>query len=207
MNEQVSVRLTSDISYVYGTVNGIEATFILTVENTWTATVEKSVNGKYAISITAYNNLGTSTNYNTVLFKLEGLIPLKLNWTSEDYYSAEDFNRVEADTQFIAEFLRTMNYSVPELNAKTDRDESSIDFIPSINRVEANIDIIKNSFITPTGWQNKKLWSVGIKFDFRDANRLENNLQILYSLAVIAKENLIYSGTFSCGAEWEGGLY
>jgi hypothetical protein len=207
MGEQVSIILTSDISYVYGTVNGIEATFMLTAENTWTATVDKSVSGKYEISITAYNNLGTSTNYNTVIYKLEGLIPLKLNWTSEDYYNADDFNRVEADTQYIAEYLISIGYIMPELNIKTDRDITSIDFLSSVNRIEGNIESIKNAFITPVGWQNKKLWTISPKFDFKDANRLENNLSALHSLAKIVKDNLIFCGTFSIGADWEGGLF
>jgi hypothetical protein len=207
MSEQVSVILTSDISYVYGTVNGVEATFILTAENTWTATVEKTLSGKYAVSITAYNNLGTATNYSTVIFKLEGLIPLKLNWTREDYYSAEDFNRVEADTQYIAEYLKSMGYSIPELTIRADRDISFIDFISSVSRVEDNIQSIKEAFITPIGWQDKRVWTLSTKFDFRDANRLESNLNALYSLANIVKDNLIYCGTFSLGTEWEGGLF
>jgi hypothetical protein len=207
MNEQLSINLTSDISYVYGLVNGAEATFTLTGPGIWSATVPKSTDGRYVIAITAYNNLGTPTNYNTTIYRLDDIITPKRNWTADDYYNDDDLNRVEANTQYIAEYLKDMDYLMPKLTIKTDRDMRSIDFISSINRVENNLDEVKNNFITPIGWQNKKIWSLGKGFDFTDANRLENNLYLLYSLAKIAKENIIYSGTFNCGTDWEGGLY
>ena len=205
--EQVSIQLTSDISYVYGIVNDVEATFTLTGTNVWSATVEKSSNGKYEIAITAYNAAGTSTSYNTVIYKLDEPITPKLDWTKDDYYNADDLNRVEANTQFIKQYLESIYYIVPAESFVVDRTLSYLDFLSSINRIEENINIIKNSFLTPPGWQNKKTWTLGKGFSYLDANRLENNLDILYKWAVIAKKNLIYSGTFSCGTDWEGGLY
>lgn len=207
MNEQISINLSSDISYVNGTVNGEEASFSLTAPGEWSATVPKASDGKYVISITAYNSLGTATTYNTVMYKLDDIINPKTNWTEYDYYNADDLNRVEANIQYIAEYLNSLAYNVILEDVKTDRDMTSIEFLSGINRVERNIDAIRNSFITPPGWLNKKIWALGIGFDYKDANRLENNLKLLYEWAVIVKENLIYCGTFSCGSEWEGGLY
>lgn len=207
MNEQISINLTSDISYVHGNVNGIEASFSLTAPGVWSAIVPKAANGKYIISITAYNNAGTSTNYNTVLYKLDDIITPKTNWTIEDYYNADDLNRVEANTQYIAEYLNSLDYYITLETVKTDRDMMSLDFISSINRVERNIETIKNNFLTPPGYQNSKIWSLGKGFDYSDANRLESNLYLLYLYAKIAKDNLIYCGTLECGSDWEGGLY
>lgn len=207
MTEQLSINLSSDINYVYGLVNGVEATFSLTSPGVWSAVVPKAPDGKYVISITAYNAAGTSVNYNTVLYRLDDIITPKRNWTSDNFYNADDLNRVEANTQYIAEYLRSLDYTIPSAVVKTDRNVTSIDFISSINRVEKNIDDIKNNFIPPIGYQGKKDWKIGVKFDFRDANRLEDNIYKLYSLAKIAKENIIYSGTFNCGTDWEGDLY
>ena len=207
MGEQISVNLTPDISYVHGTVNGVEAIFSLTSSGVWSTVVPKAIDGKYVISIVAYNNLGTYTNYNTTIYRMDDIIAPKTNWTADDYYNAEDLNKVEANTQYIVEYLENMSYLIPTLTIKADRDITSIDFISNINRVESNIEAIKNSFITPIGWQDKKSWVAGKPFDYTDANRLESNLYLLYSLAKVAKDNLIYSGTFNCGTDWEGGLY
>lgn len=126
----------------------------------------------------------------------------KIDWTANDYYNAEDLNRVESNTKYIADYLTGLSYKIPELEVKTDRDITSIDSVSSINRIEENIEAIEDNFITPPGYQNRKNWALGMSYDYRDANRLENNLKLLYEWAFIAKENLVYCGTFACG---EGG--
>lgn len=125
----------------------------------------------------------------------------KTDWGKTDYYNADDLNRVENNTLEVANYLRNILYTIPLENTITDRDTTSIDFISSINRVERNIDAIKNYFLTPPGWVNKKVWILGIGFDYTDANRLESNLNSLYTWAQLAKDNLVYCGTFSCGEE------
>ncbi len=204
MNELINVKLALDIIYITGTVNGEIAEFSLSALGIWTAVVPKAIDGKYVVEITAYNSLGTPTHYYTVIYKLEEMIPPKVDWTSEDDYNAGDLNRVEANTQFVADFIRSIYYVIPDLEIKTDRDETSIDFISSIKRVEENIDTIRRHFITPLSYEDKREWVIGNepqRFDYRDANRLEKNLLSLYEWAVIAKENLIYCGTFNCGEE------
>jgi hypothetical protein len=201
MTEQISINLSSDISYVYGTVNGEVADFSLTSPNTWTAIVPKSPDGKYVIEITAYNNLGTPTQYDTIIYRLEEIIEPRTNWTADDYYNFDDMNRVEANTQYVAEFLNSLSYRIPDLVVETGRDMTDIDFIPSVNRVEQNIEKIRNRFLTPPGYKVTKVWALGMGFDYRDANRLEGNLKLLYEWAIIAKDNQIYCGTFACGEE------
>ncbi len=131
----------------------------------------------------------------------------KTDWNSNDEYNFDDLNRVENNTAEVAAFLESIQYKVPPLTVVTNRDKKSIDFISSINRVESNIEALKDAFITPPGYQQKKTWAVGMGFDYRDANRLENNLSLLYEWAIKAKENQVFCGTFACGAEWEGVIY
>lgn len=131
----------------------------------------------------------------------------KVNWTSNDYCNAEDLNRIESNTVEVVNRIDALGYAIPQLTTITDRDNTHIDFISSINRIETNIDTIKDNFFTPSGYQDSKTWSVGIGFTFQDANRLESNLNLLYILAQAVQNNIIYCGTFSSGSEWEGGLY
>ena len=132
----------------------------------------------------------------------------KLDWKPTDFYNAQDLNRVENNSQFITSYLKGLQYPITLVSPMTNRDNTSIDFISSINRLENNIDVIRVGFLTPPNWQNKKTWSVGQEFDYTDANRFESNLNLLYTWALIAKDNLVYCGTFDCGLEYEeGGLY
>lgn len=201
MTEQLSINLALDISYIYGIVNGEEASFSLTSPGVWSAIVPKTPDGKYVVSITAYNNLGSATQYNTVIYKLDDIIALKTDWTSNDYYNADDLNRVEANTQFIAELLEEMQYAIPLGEIRTDRDMTSIDFVSSINRVERNIDAIRENMLTPPSYQAMKVWPQKTGFSYLDANRFEMNLKLLYEWALLIKDNFIYCGTFNCGEE------
>ena len=70
MTEQLAVQLTLDIIYVYGEVNGAVAEFTLTAPGVWSAVVPKAEDGRYEVTITAYNSLGTPTTYSAVLYKL-----------------------------------------------------------------------------------------------------------------------------------------
>lgn len=203
--EQLSVCLGLEVIYVYGTVNGVEADFTLSAPGVWKAVVPKSSNGKYEVSITAYNSLGTPTLYNTIIYRLDDLLTPKTNWTSEDYYNAEDLNRVEINTEFVASYLRELQYNIPNQIYVVDRDKLSIDFISSINRVENNIEQLKDAFIAPPGYQGKETWTVKKGFSYKDANRLENNLKLIYEWAHRVKENYRYCGTFTCGED--GDIY
>lgn len=129
------------------------------------------------------------------------MINSKTDWTSDDYYNAEDFNRVEYNTQFIADYLESIGYKSRLEDKKTDRDMTSIDFLNSINRIERNIKNIKNSFIEPPGYENSKTWEVGMGFNFEDANRLEKNLELLHHWAKNTEKEFKYCGEFYVGEE------
>lgn len=205
MNEQLSVNLSLDIVYVYGTVNGEVANFSLTSPGVWSAVVPKSVDGRYEVSIQTYNSLGTMTQYDTVIYKLDDLIPLKTDWLPGDYYNADDLNRVEADTQYIASVAEQLGYAVVLEDVVTDRDQRSIEFAASLSRVERNIAAIANGFLAPPGYQQPRTWTSLMVFDYRDATRLERNLQLLHDWLVKVADSFRYCGTFACGED--GGIY
>ncbi len=125
----------------------------------------------------------------------------KTDWNNDDFLEAADMNRVEGNTQELANLLRGLQYNVPELTVVTNRDTSSIDLISNINRIENNIEALRDRFVTPEGYQDAKTWSVGAGFTYLDAIRLENNLKLLHWAFQAAKKNLRYCGTFACGEE------
>lgn len=123
------------------------------------------------------------------------------NWTSEDYYNADDLNRVEQATLEVSEWIKNMlavNVGIDPV--VTDRDYSSIIYANDLNRVESNIEKLDvldklNLIDMKTNWQ------VADAFSYEDANRLEFNLSLLYPLFKVNSENLVYSGEFYAGEE------
>ncbi len=201
MTEQISVNLANDIIYVYGIVNDVEVSFELVEIGVWSAVVDKAEDGRYVVSITAYNSLGTQTEYNTTIYKLGGLIPPKMNWARYDYYNAADLVRVEANTQYIADMLIDMGY-IPDVGAiKADWEMTDFPYLSEIKRVDINIDELKNCFYAPDGWENKKDWDTNKTFSYVDANRFEKNLYLLDYIIELLKDGTIYSGTFYSGQD------
>ncbi len=205
MNEQLSVSLSLEIIYVYGTVNGEVAAFSLTSPGVWSTVVPKSGDGRYAVSIQAYNSLGTPVLYETVIYKLDGLIQLKTDWTREDYYNAGDLNDVEANTQYIADTAGELGYPIALEDVKTDRDYRSLPFADDISRVERNIAALANGFIAPPGYEPHKVWVSLQGFDYREANRLARNLLMIHEWLIRAAASMRFCGTFACGED--GGIY
>lgn len=204
MMEQLSLTLGLDVIYVSGTVNGLEADFVLVGPGVWQAVVPKAEDGMYYVSITAYNSLGTTTEYNTVISKIEGLLPLK-TWTAQDFYSPDELNRIEANTDFIASYLGEAGYPIALEAVKVDRDVTGYEFADSLSRVERNIDALAQGFIEPPGYEQPKAWQAGMRHSHVDANRLERNLKALYQWAEAVVASFKYCGTFYAGED--GGIY
>lgn len=204
MTETVSVQLDSGINYVNGTVNSVDVSFTLTAENTWSATVEKSADGRYDIIITAYDTAGNSTTIKLVQYKMDAPWPFKTDWKSTDSYNYGEMDRVEANTRYVYEYLvEKLGYSIPPLAEAKLRDYSSVDYLGDINRIENEIKSLSDHFYTPQGYLGSKVWTVQKPFDYTDANRLETNLKLLLELAENVPKSWYYSGTISTG---QGGL-
>lgn len=125
----------------------------------------------------------------------------KLDWTQLSYYNVEDLTRVESNVQSIADLLEEMAY-IPELQAIKD-DWTMQDFptLTQINRIESNIDALRQSFYAPVGWEDRKTWIIGMKFNWEDALRFERNLNLLQQLIGLVKDSMKYAGTFVSGQE------
>lgn len=138
---------------------------------------------------------------NQVRAQIDGSIQSKLNWTKRDYYNAEDLVRVEVNTQFVAEYLETMGYLAELQEVKADWLMQNFPTISEINRIENNIEALRECFYAPQGWKNKKTWIKGMKFSWEDALRYEKNLHLLTQMINLIKDATVYSGTFNSGQE------
>ncbi len=123
----------------------------------------------------------------------------KTNWTADDYYNAGDLNRVEND---IAELVTLMSgYGIqPTITTFTARDYTRIEFNDDLNRIEGNIQTLRQSLYQPIGWIPPVTdWDSTDPFSYVDANRLESNLLALYTMLDCIKRYILYCGAFNCG--------
>ncbi|WP_028609738.1 hypothetical protein [Paenibacillus harenae] len=125
----------------------------------------------------------------------------KLNWLPTDSINAVDFNRIENNTAEVAAYLNSIQYVMPALTTVTNRTQTSVDYLSSINRIEQNIDAIRAAFLTPPGYGPKETWIPNKKFDNEDAIRLEQNLQLLLDWGVLVFESFRYCGAAICGEQ------
>ena len=117
-------------------------------------------------------------------------------FNSKDCYNREDLCRVIANTAFLNSELK-INLQQISLNV----DASTIPTVEILNTIEGNIENIANGFYVPDKWETRRIWKHGDTFDYRDANRLENNLLALYQLYDSMIHSYHYCGDFLCGGD------
>jgi hypothetical protein len=122
-------------------------------------------------------------------------------WEPNDNYSHGALNCVESDTQSHAEYLAGAGYPVELEPIKTDRSIDGYEFADSLSRVERNIDALAQAFFAPPGYQQPKEWAPNMRHIYIDANRLENNLELIYIWAILTARSFKHCGTFACGEE------
>lgn len=123
----------------------------------------------------------------------------KLNWTSDDSINAADWNRIEGNMVELVNYLNSIQYYPPAMTTVTNRSMSSVDYLSSINRIENNLEAIKNAFLTPPGYGAKETWTVGKGFDYNDAIRLENNIKLLMDYGLLVYKSFRYCGAYIAG--------
>lgn len=127
---------------------------------------------------------------------------LKRDWTSSDYYNYTDLNRVENSTIAVKNMIASFRDIIVALGpVTTNRTQSTIEFADSLNRIESNITLLKNSFPDPSMFQDSKTWTYNMPFDFSDANRFEQSLYDMYSYLELNASTIPYCGQYTAGQE------
>ncbi|OUM86645.1 MAG: hypothetical protein BAA01_11595 [Bacillus thermozeamaize] len=120
----------------------------------------------------------------------------KTNWGPDDYYNFYDLNRVEANTEYIAELISYFG-TPPVIVTITDRTMKRIEFQDSLDRVDENIRLLAQRY-KPPGWNDAEL---NTPIDWRDVNRWEQNLKLLYVYYQGNIDAFRYCGMYTCGEE------
>ena len=115
-------------------------------------------------------------------------------FTPEDYYNYHELNRIEENIDFLMQSLGIGCYLY------TLQSMSSIPTASNLNKVEITLNQIATQWFKPMGWiECKTDWKGGDIFDYRDANRLEENLASLYKLYQSNVLRTKFCGTLNAG--------
>jgi hypothetical protein len=132
-------------------------------------------------------------------------IDVKTDWKEEDEINFGDFNRLENNVIVTRSYLEAIAYAIPALTTVTNRTKTYIDFLSSINRIEQNLETIRTNFYTPAGYPGTANWVRDKRFDFGEANRLEENIKLLFLTAGNVFNSFVRCGTINAGYT-RGGL-
>lgn len=151
----------------------------------------------------AGSNHGTisGATYTANTPELSYVIEVTETWVSTDKINYGDFNRIEKNIKLTRDYLTGLTYAIPSITIVNTRDNTYIDYLSSINRLETNLETIRTNFVTPSGYPGTQVWVVGDGFDYTDANRLEEDIRLLFQAGENAYESFKYCGTFYCGEE------
>jgi hypothetical protein len=126
-------------------------------------------------------------------------IDVKTNWVFTDKINFGDFNRIEDNVIILRNLVIATSYSIPSITSETGRTKTYIEYLSSINRIEGNLQTIRNNSFTPLNYGGTVTWDSGLGFDFSQANRIENNILSLFLGAGNVFDALIYSGQVNAG--------
>ena len=137
-----------------------------------------------------YSKIVASTTYT---------IDVKTDWLSTDTINFGDFNRLEDNIIILRNFIIAISYSIPSITSETGRTKTFLEYLSSINRIESNLQTIRNNSFTPSGYGGAVTWTLGLGFDSSQANRLENNVLSLFLAGGSVFDSFIYSGQVNAG--------
>lgn len=90
----------------------------------------------------------------------------------------EDFNYIEQKIVTLRTTLISIGYSIEIYTAKNWNDNDFLIYT-YLNNIENGINNLAEGYFKPYGWQNKKIWTKGMSFSYRDVNRWITNLNLI----------------------------
>ena len=90
----------------------------------------------------------------------------------------EDFNTIEQKILSLRTRIVNLGYSVNTYTAKTWVKKDFLIYT-YLENIENGIKNLGKGYFRPYGWQNKKTWTKGMSFSYKDVNRWWNNLNLI----------------------------
>jgi hypothetical protein len=134
----------------------------------------------------------------------------KTNFKASDYYNYTDLNRMASNIQFIADLLRDSGYKLELYPFDPDFAMNSLPYLQVINNLEENLDRLRLAIpLVPRDYLETRQWyhTDDPRHDrnpmYLDANRWEENIELLRKILVSLREDWLSCGTFFSGEDYE----
>lgn len=126
----------------------------------------------------------------------------KTNWNSDDYFNAEDLNRVENNTLEVYRLSKMLRGEFFLEDITTGHNMTTIPFDDLLNKVEGNIKRLGEEIYRPSDWNDLEAdWKYNTPFSYQDLNKWERNILFLYNYAKGNVDSIPHCGMFAVGEE------
>lgn len=134
----------------------------------------------------------------------------KKDFKADDYYNYTDINRVANNIQYLADLLRDSGYETDLIPFEPDFTLSSLPYLQVINNLEENLERLRLAVpIEPRDYLVTRNWyhTYDPRHDrnplYLDANRWEENIELLRKILVSLREDWLSCGTFFSDEDYD----
>ena len=121
---------------------------------------------------------------------------------ANDYVNFDDLNRVENNTQWVADKLIEYNYYFKPIVTKTDWNMQDIVYFNDLNRIENNIKTLQEAYYVSDDFKTPKTdWKTLDPVDFNFNNRIEKDIDIINNLIDSMSKYFIHCGVCNAGQD------
>lgn len=107
------------------------------------------------------------------------MIECKTNWTQDDYFNAEDYNRIKNNIAYIRNYMNELFINLPGVELGEDKNYESMIYAKEINAIEEALDGINaNSYMLDVG-EKQVFYTNGTTPKWTEFNRIESAIELI----------------------------
>lgn len=120
-----------------------------------------------------------------------GWIEPKTNWTPNDYFNADDYNRITSNISYLYDFLSTLFLDVDSTNIGEEKTVYSLIYAREINEIEEKLSELNSATYNFNIGQQMEYMDNGKTMDFNELNRIEESCLKIFTTMLVHKDSLI----------------
>lgn len=127
-----------------------------------------------------------------------GWIEPKTNWTENDYFNIEDYDRITGNVTYLKEFLDSLFYGLTDIQLMDEKMISDPIYAREINAIESNIELLNLETYRLNIGETKEYYPNQRTIDFNELNRIERAILNIY-IKMINQKSLLTRLSFRIG--------
>lgn len=124
----------------------------------------------------------------------------KTDWTSADYFNAEDYNRIIGNMAYIKAYSDELFCGLTDVSLGEEKDVKSLIYAREINAIEQSLEILNFETYKFDIGDTEEYMANTRTFDFVELNRIEGAILLLYK-TMVAHKTALPRLAFSLGSQ------